>query len=223
MLRRRAAEGAVVADADERVPDSGTSRVDGRTERGRRTREKIADALLSLLDEGVVEFPAERVAERAGVSRRLVFHHFADMSQLIDLAVTRRLEQLADQVRPLPVSGPRATRVGALVEQRARILEWITPARLTLMRIEHPSPRIQQVTDEAFAEARLRVAEIFAEELGRLDAHRAAELLDGLDAVTTWGTWHHWRTSGKSPEQARAAMEATVLNLLAAGDRPPAA
>ncbi|MEW1638478.1 TetR/AcrR family transcriptional regulator [Streptomyces sp. NPDC093801] len=195
---------------------------DGRTERGRRTREKIADALLGLLDEGAVEFPAERVAERAGVSRRLVFHHFADMSELVDLAITRRLEQLAEQIRPLPVTGPRDVRVAALAEQRARILEWITPARLTLMRIEHPSPRVVQVTDEAFADARRRVAEIFAEELALLDGDRAAALLDGLDAVTTWGAWHHWRSGGKSPQEARAAMEATVLNLLVAADHPPA-
>lgn len=193
---------------------------DGRTERGRRTRERIADAVLELLDEGVVEFPAERVAERAGVSRRLVFHHFADMSELVDLAITRRLEQLAEQIRPLPVTGPRRVRAAALAEQRARILEWITPARLTLMRIDHPSPRIRQVTDEAFADARRRVAEIFAEELGRLDGERAAALLDGLDAVTTWGAWHHWRSGGKSPEQARAAMEATVLSLLVSADHP---
>ncbi|MFE5622768.1 TetR/AcrR family transcriptional regulator, partial [Streptomyces virginiae] len=54
----------------------------------------------------------------------------------------------------------------------------------------------------------------------RRPENRAAELLDGLDAVTTWGAWHHWRSGGKSPQQARAAMEATVLNLLAAGDQP---
>ncbi|MFB7204365.1 TetR/AcrR family transcriptional regulator [Streptomyces virginiae] len=156
-----------MAETDDRVPGPAPVRVDGRTERGRRTRDKIVDALLDLLDEGVVEFPAERVAERAGVSRRLVFHHFADMSELVDLAITRRLEQLAEQIRPLPVTGPRRVRVGALAEQRARILEWITPARLTLMRIDHPSPRIQQVTDEAFADARRKVEEIFAEERGR--------------------------------------------------------
>ncbi|MCB5168072.1 TetR/AcrR family transcriptional regulator [Streptomyces bambusae] len=219
---RTAERGGAVAGTDEGGglgPDPAV-RVDGRTERGRRTRAKIVDALLALLDDGVSEFPAERVAERAGVSRRLVFHHFADMSELVDLAITRRLEQLAEQVRPLPVTGPRRVRVAALAEQRARILEWITPARLTLMRIDHPSPRIRQVTDEAFAEARRRVAEIFAEELGRLDARRSADLLDGLDAVTTWGAWHHWRTSGKTTEESRAAMEATLLNLLAAADHP---
>ncbi|MFD5527822.1 TetR/AcrR family transcriptional regulator, partial [Streptomyces virginiae] len=173
-----------MAETDDRVPGPAPVRVDGRTERGRRTRDKIVDALLDLLDEGVVEFPAERVAERAGVSRRLVFHHFADMSELVDLAITRRLEQLAEQIRPLPVTGPRRVRVGALAEQRARILEWITPARLTLMRIDHPSPRIQQVTDEAFADARRKVEEIFAEELGRPDHKQAAERHDRLDPGT---------------------------------------
>ncbi|MFB6692885.1 TetR/AcrR family transcriptional regulator [Streptomyces virginiae] len=209
-----------MAETDDRVPGPAPVRVDGRTERGRRTRDKIVDALLDLLDEGVVEFPAERVAERAGVSRRLVFHHFADMSELVDLAITRRLEQLAEQIRPLPVTGPRRVRVGALAEQRARILEWITPARLTLMRITHPSPRVRRGREGVLGEGGGRGEEVCGEGFGRLDENRAAELLDGLDAVTTWGAWHHWRSGGKSPQQARAAMEATVLNLLAAGDHP---
>ncbi|MFD5489984.1 TetR/AcrR family transcriptional regulator, partial [Streptomyces virginiae] len=190
-----------MAETDDRVPGPAPVRVDGRTERGRRTRDKIVDALLDLLDEGVVEFPAERVAERAGVSRRLVFHHFADMSELVDLAITRRLEQLAEQIRPLPVTGPRRVRVGALAEQRARILEWITPARLTLMRIDHPSPRIQQVTDEAFADARRKVEEIFAEELGRLDENKGAKLPPALGAIPPLRAWPHLRSRGKDPQQ----------------------
>ncbi|MFK0253668.1 TetR/AcrR family transcriptional regulator [Streptomyces sp. NPDC090445] len=188
---------------------------DGRTERGRQTREKIADAMLALLDEGATEFPADKVAACAGVSRRSVFHHFADMAQLVDTAITRRLEQLAEQIRPLPTTGPRAVRVAALAEQRARILEWITPARKAVMRMDHPSPRIQQTIDEAFADARARLEAVLAEELDTLTGQRRTDLVDGLDAVTTWGAWHHWRSTGLSPEQARHAMEATVLNLLA--------
>ncbi len=207
--------------AVKRTPEQGEGPVaDGRTERGRQTRERIADALLALLDEGVTEFPAEKVAAYAGVSRRSVFHHFTDMSQLVDTAITRRLEQLAEQVRPLPTSGPRVERVAALVEQRARILEWITPARLAVMRLDHPSPRIQQVSDEAFAEARSRLEAVLAQELDALAGPRRADLLNGLDAVTTWGAWHHWRTTGLGPEEARRAMEATVLALLASADHP---
>ncbi|MGW5348228.1 TetR family transcriptional regulator [Streptomyces sp. HUAS TT3] len=194
---------------------------DGRTERGRQTREKIADALLVLLDEGATEFPAEKVAAYAGVSRRSVFHHFADMAQLVDTAITRRLEQLAEQIRPLPTTGARAVRVAALAEQRARILEWITPARKAILRMEHPSPRIQQTVDEAFADARARLEAVLAEELDTLTGQRRTDLVNGLDAVTTWGAWHHWRSTGLSPEQARHAMEATVLNLLASVERGP--
>ena len=191
-----------------------TAAADGRTARGRQTREKIADALLALLDEGETDFPADRVAQHAGVSRRSVFHHFDDMAQLVDTAITRRLEQLAEQIRPLPTGGPRAERVAALVEQRARILEWITPARLAMMRMDHPSDRIRQVTEEAFADARRRLEAVLAEELDRLSGRRRTDLVNGLDAVTTWGAWHHWRSTGLSPEEARHAMEATVLNLL---------
>ncbi|MFF3838449.1 TetR/AcrR family transcriptional regulator [Streptomyces sp. NPDC001930] len=193
---------------------------DGRTERGRQTREKIADALLALLDEGMTEFPADRVAEYAGVSRRSVFHHFADMAQLVDTAITRRLEQLAAQIRPLPTEGPREARVAALVEQRSRILEWITPARLAMIRMDNPSERIRQVTADAFRDARERLEAVLAEELDRLPARQRRDLADGLDAVTTWGAWHHWRSTGLDAEQARHAMEATVLNLLAAADPP---
>src|SRR5690348_12328349 len=84
--------------------------VDGRTERGRQTRERIADAMLALLEEGETKFVAERIAERAGVSRRLVFHHFEDMAQLADAAITRRFDQLTSQVRPLPTEGPLEVR-----------------------------------------------------------------------------------------------------------------
>ncbi|MGW1886593.1 TetR/AcrR family transcriptional regulator [Streptomyces sp. NPDC001970] len=193
---------------------------DGRTERGRQTREKIADAMLSLLDEGETQFPADRVAERAGVSRRLVFHHFADMAQLQDTAIARRLDQLAARIKPLPTDGPRQARVAALAEQRARILEWITPARLTMMRLENPSERVEEATRQVMDFARRRLTEIFAVELGRLPGERGADLLNGLDAVTTWGAWYHWRSSGLDPEAARRAMETAVHALLAVTDLP---
>ncbi|MFB6820775.1 TetR/AcrR family transcriptional regulator [Streptomyces virginiae] len=201
-----------------RRPRSEDRTTDGRAERGRQSRVKIAEAVLSLLDEGESTFPPERVAERAGVSRRLVFHHFADLSELVETAITRRLEQLIEQIRPLPTTGPRTSRVAALTEQRARILEWITPAQLTLMRLATPGDRVTEVTREVLDLARARLAEVFAEELGRLPAERGSEVLHGLDAVTTWGAWYHWRSSGLSAEAAARTMETAVHALLATTD-----
>lgn len=194
--------------------------VDGRTARGRQTREKIADAMLSLLDENQAHFPADKVAERAGVSRRLVFHHFTDMTQLAEVAVGRRLEQLLAQARPLPTDGPRDIRIAALTEQRARILEGITPARLAIMRLENPSARVQEGVQQMLDFARLRLTQIFALELDPLPEPARTDLLNGLDAVTTWSSWYHWRSSGLSPDEARHAMAATVRALLTATDRP---
>ncbi|MFF3322049.1 TetR/AcrR family transcriptional regulator [Streptomyces sp. NPDC002889] len=210
---------------DGQSPDSAHGRArgrapDGRTERGRQTREKIADALLALLDEGESHFPADRVAERAGVSRRLVFHHFADMAQLADTAITRRLEQLTARIKPLPTDGPRAARVTALAEQRARILEWMTPARLAILRMDQPSERVEEATRQVLDFARGRLAEVFAAELDRVPEDRRTDLLNGLDAVTTWGAWYHWRSGGLDIEAARRAMETAVHALLAATDPP---
>ncbi|MEU9105677.1 hypothetical protein AB0D54_15110 [Streptomyces xanthophaeus] len=141
------------------------------------------------------------------MSRRLVFHHYADLSQLVETASARRLEQLMEQIRPLPADGPRAARVAALTEQRARILEWITPAQLALMRLETPRDRVDEVTRQVLDFARARLAEVFAEELERLPAARRAEVLHGLDAVTTWGARYHWRSSGLSIASATRTMD----------------
>ncbi|MGW2254597.1 TetR/AcrR family transcriptional regulator [Kitasatospora sp. NPDC001660] len=192
---------------------------DGRTERGRQTREKIADAMLSLIDENQAHFPADKVAERAGVSRRLVFHHFSDMAELAEVAVNRRLEQLAAQIRPLPTEGPQELRVTAVTEQRARVLEGVTPARLAVMRLENPSPRIQEAIQHMLDFARLRLTQVFAPELDRLPGPARTDLLNALDAVTTWSAWYHWRSSGLSPEEARHTMAAAVRTLLVGAGR----
>ncbi|MEU6284035.1 TetR/AcrR family transcriptional regulator [Streptomyces sp. NPDC047028] len=191
---------------------------DGRLERGRLTRVKIADAVLSLLDEGESHLPADKVAERAGVSRRLVFHHFDDMPQLVDAAVTQRLGQLSDQMKPLPHTGPREKRITALVEQRARILEWLTPARLAVMRIDPPSERIEEATRAILDLARLNLAKAFALELDTVTEPRRAQLIDAMHTATTWGAWYHWRMMGMDAAEARTAMESILRILLETTD-----
>ena len=64
---------------------------DGRVLRGARTRSGIVQALLDLLNDGVLAPTAAQIADRAGVSVRSVFQHFADMEALYgDLAAEQR-------------------------------------------------------------------------------------------------------------------------------------
>jgi AcrR family transcriptional regulator len=56
--------------------------VDGRIARGLRTRRRVAEALVALLEDGNADPTAKQIASRAGVSLRLVFHHFDDLDDL---------------------------------------------------------------------------------------------------------------------------------------------
>ncbi|MGW1895152.1 TetR/AcrR family transcriptional regulator [Streptomyces sp. NPDC002004] len=196
------------------MTDTPDLRTDGRAERGRLTRERIAEALLALLDEGDPFPAADRIAARAQVSRRLVFHHFADMEQLLDTAVRRRMQEIFARATPLPATGPRPERVAALVAQRSEIYEWITPARQAAIRVEPGSPRLTQARDEMFAWARERLSEVFAQELDGLPPATRTDTLAALDAVTAWAAWNHWRTTGLDLDQCRRAMRTAVNALL---------
>ena len=55
---------------------------DGRIQRSERSRQVIIDALLALINEGVLTPTAQQVADRASVAIRTVFRHFDDMEAL---------------------------------------------------------------------------------------------------------------------------------------------
>ena len=66
---------------------------DGRVARGQRTRRNVAEALMELLREGDQEPTARAVAQRAGVSLRLVFHHFTEMDDLYHYVAALQLRR----------------------------------------------------------------------------------------------------------------------------------
>src|SRR5689334_14654276 len=102
---------------------------DGRLARTARTRAAIVDALLDLLEEGDLQPTASRIADRAGTSLRLIYHHFGDLESLFHSAAIRQTERLAEHVEPIDVDLPLRERVDTIVDQRADVLEWITPVR----------------------------------------------------------------------------------------------
>ena len=107
---------------------------DGRVPRGQRTRRNVAEALMALLREGDTEPTARAVAERAGVSLRLVFHHFAEMDDLYHYVAALLLRR---QWSEMPCISPKlalATRVERTVAHRAALYEEISPVRRALVR-----------------------------------------------------------------------------------------
>jgi len=78
-------------------------RSDLRAEQAERTREKIVEALIEQLAEGLEEFSIVRVAERAGVSVRTVYHHFPNREAQIE-AVARALDARIAAGEPAPAT-----------------------------------------------------------------------------------------------------------------------
>ena len=60
---------------------------EGRSARAQRTRAAVVDALMGLLRDGSLAPGAREVAERAGVSTRTVFAHFATLEDLYQACV----------------------------------------------------------------------------------------------------------------------------------------
>src|SRR5580698_8742971 len=87
---------------------------------------------MELLREGEQDPTAKSVARRAGVSLRLVFHHFADMDDLYQFVAALQLRR---QWADMPQLSPRLslpTRIERTVAHRAALFEETSEVRRAL-------------------------------------------------------------------------------------------
>src|SRR5580658_9610525 len=103
--------------------------LDGRLARGARTRHAVVDALLDLLGEGDLRPTAARIAERAGVSLRIVFHHFDDLEAIYSELADRQAERVKPLTTPIVVALALSRRNDHILAQRGRLLQTFAPGR----------------------------------------------------------------------------------------------
>jgi AcrR family transcriptional regulator len=212
---RAASRGLALPDlADVVAAAAGDDAVDGRRARGQRTRRNVALALTELLRAGNPEPTARAVAARAGVSLRLVFHHFADMDDLYHFLATLQLRR---QWSAMPRISPElslATRIERTVSHRATLFEEISPVRRALVRRAPSSPGVRA---DIGAADRLLLEDLkatFAPELAELTAAARAEYLGAMDTVSSWEAWERLRaTSGTPVRVARRVMTRLLTSL----------
>jgi TetR/AcrR family transcriptional regulator of autoinduction and epiphytic fitness len=186
---------------------------DGRTARAARTRNRVVDALLDLIEEGDLRPPAALVAQRAGVSLRSVYQHFDDLETLFDVAGERHRQRFA-HLEPLPdLPAELPARVAAYVAHRARWMEAVTPM-VRAAALQAPFSRIIAGRQAAGRERhRAGLAAAFGVELGR--AEHPERLLHALEAAASWSTWEHLRAAARRPpDEAGRVLELTLLSLL---------
>jgi TetR/AcrR family transcriptional regulator, regulator of autoinduction and epiphytic fitness len=192
----------------------GVVRRDGRSARSAGTRSAVVDALLALIEGGELRPTAPRIAERAGVSLRSVFQHFADMETLFAAAADRQMERILSLLHPISPDPPLHERMAAFVAQRARVLEAITPVRRAALLMEPFSAEIAERLRRVRVLGRTEIEQVFAPELGRRGEADRRELLAALVVASSWSTWEPLRAhQGLPVEQARKVLT-RVLNAL---------
>jgi len=190
-------------------------RPDGRTERSRRTREAVVDALLALHDEGDLTPTAQRVAARAGVALRTVYGHFTDMETLYAEAGERELRRLYAVAETVAAELPLSERLDRFCRSRARVLEYLMPV-MRATRLREPfSPQLAKNRKRFIATGDAEVARVFARELGPLPPDSRRAVLDALYLATSGPAWDALRVDRSlDPSGAEAVMRRTVSALL---------
>lgn len=192
----------------------GIDKVDGRRARGLRTRDAIISALLDLIAGGDIAPTAQRIADRAGVSVRSVYQHFADVEGLYADAAERTYEWVRETAKEVDTSLPLARRVEAFVDNRANVLETLLPFHRAVRLMEPNSDRVHGYRVAMEKWDKERVGKVFAAELKSVDSSRRTAVHAGIDVLASTDAWDHLRRNGQSPRAARQALRAGILCLL---------
>jgi TetR/AcrR family transcriptional regulator, regulator of autoinduction and epiphytic fitness len=161
--------------------------------RGARTRRRIAEAALALLEERDSPPTSRDIAERAGVSLRLIFHHFEDLDALHDAVGAL----IADRFEELALHGtcelPLSQRIESTVRLRAKLFESFgnLPRNVTVLAPSNPGMTARLAETRAMTLGFLETT--FDPEL-RLTGLGRTNLLAVLDVATSWTTWDRLRT-----------------------------
>ena len=183
--------------------------------RGARTRRRIAEAALALLEERESPPTSREIAERSGVSLRLVFHHYEDLDALYQAVNELSAERYGKLVPDVPATLPLHTRIEHTVERRAVLYEAIgnLGRNSTALAVGHPGvatalravrPTLTGLLEHTFA------PEIQA--AGR----QRRELLAGLGVAVSLRTWDRLRrVEGLSVASSRRVVSRMLRAALA--------
>jgi TetR/AcrR family transcriptional regulator, regulator of autoinduction and epiphytic fitness len=190
---------------------------DGRLARGQRTRRNVAEALMELLLAGETDPTAKAVARRAGVSLRLVFHHFADMDDLYQFVGALLLQRQWAEMPQLSPQLSLPVRIERTVAHRAALFEQIAEVRRALACRAPTCPGVREAlaaSDNLFLED---LKATFAPELTELPTTGRDEYVGAMDAGVSWEVWDRLRTtSGVPVRSARRVMSLMLGALFAA-------
>lgn len=206
----------IITPARTTGPFEDRENADGRRRRAARNRDAVVAAVLEIIREqggGPVPGAAE-VAERAGVSERTVFRHFADLDSMFIAAARRQRPLLATYLGPRPDMAELDKRIAAVVRLRSKLYEEVAPTRRVALRLAEEHEWVRNAMSESERASRNQLAAVFEPELKRAASNRSL-LLDELTVVSSFSTWETLRTvMGVSAERSRRVVAALMSSIL---------
>jgi TetR/AcrR family transcriptional regulator, regulator of autoinduction and epiphytic fitness len=188
---------------------------DGRLGRSERSRAAVAEALLALVEEGDLRPTAPRIAARAGVSLRLVFHHFKDLEAVFAEASRRQLERVIPTLRTVPAEGALADRIGAFVAERTRLYENVGTTWRAACLQEPFSTEISRRMGIVRTYLRAEIERVFAKEIAKAKPAERKALIAQLSAAASMSHFTELRdVESLSADDARRVMARALTDRL---------
>lgn len=178
---------------------------DGRVIRGKRSREAIVGAMLDLIREGVARPSSMQIADRAGVTQRTLFNHFADVPTLMGEVVAAQVEFVRQNIPQTPdPSLPVEVRSLKFFEGLGDLLDAMAPVRIAAYSFPVQLPAMDTGVEMVRGLLREALAQTFAPELAGLASADFNEVLDELEVLADPVSWRLRRIYQKHPPRAAA-------------------
>ncbi|NUS45725.1 MAG: TetR/AcrR family transcriptional regulator [Mycobacteriaceae bacterium] len=182
-----------------------------------RTRQAIIDALLAACKDGEYFPTAKELAERAGISQRSVFVHFADLGELRVAATSQQCDRIENLVVGADPGLPAAERVDAVVRQTEKVFALQRRVRLLGLIEASGSSVLDDRMRRADRKMREALSRTFSKELASSGSKPDEQLLDMVESVAGWSFRHHLvdrrRLSQRAASQAVRRSLGTLLNI----------
>jgi AcrR family transcriptional regulator len=190
---------------------------DGRILRGELTRQRIAEAMIDLIESGNHCPTSQEIADRAGVSLRLIFHHYADMEAIFETAGLIQARRHWQKLGTVPPAGPLAGRVTATVQQRRKLYTAIGPVREAVLVRAPGNQAVLELLSAGRRRLRTELETTFEPELATTNGGTKT-LIDAMDLVTSWDAWHALRSNGASAASAQRTMAYCLTTVVLGAD-----
>jgi len=189
---------------------------DGRLARSLRTKRRIVDAALRLIDGDAEKFSAKAVAKRAGVTVRTVFTHYPAIETLLvdisDIVAAR----FASLIGPIAPSLPLERRIEKFAADQARMFETMRGFHRSIRFWRERSPVIGKRFDCYHDAVREKMRGCFRPELDRISPRSRRHYFEVLAGIGDWEYWDALRhRGGLSVADAQRALMLALRVVLA--------